>query len=80
LKQQIAAYQTSIKKQHQKIADLEDELELSRDLFSSRLDSIPPDIIFGDLRHNRNANPHGRGYSLETLSCAREIHDLSPIV
>jgi hypothetical protein len=48
LKQHIAAYRTSVKKQRQKSADLEDELELSRDLLSSRLDSIPVDIIFSD--------------------------------
>jgi type IV secretory pathway VirD2 relaxase len=65
---QIAASRTSIKKQHQKIADLEDELELSRDFLSSRSDSIPADIIIGDLCHNRNVNPHGRRDSLETLS------------
>jgi hypothetical protein len=54
LKQQIAAYRTSIKKQCQKITDLEDELELSRALIAIRSDSIPDDIIFGDLYHNRN--------------------------
>jgi hypothetical protein len=79
LEQHIAAYQTLIKKQRQKIADFEGELELSRDLLSNRSDSIPSDILFGDLYHNRNVNPHGLRYSLETLSWAREIHSLSPI-
>jgi hypothetical protein len=68
LKQHIAVYQPSIKKQHQKITDLEDEHELSRDLIANRSDSLPADIIFGDLCHNRNVNPHGWRYSLETLS------------
>jgi hypothetical protein len=78
LKQHIAASRTPIKKQRQKIADLADELGFSRDLLSSQSDSIPADIIFGDLCHNRNVNPHGRRYSLETLSSAREIHSRSP--
>jgi flagellar biosynthesis chaperone FliJ len=58
LKQQIDTYQTSIKKQSQKVTDLEDELELSRDFITNRSNSLPADIILGDLYHNRNVNPH----------------------
>jgi hypothetical protein len=79
LEQQIAAYRISTKKQRQKITGLEDELELSSDLLSSRSDSIPAHFIFGDLCHNRNVNPHGRRYSLDTPLWAREIHILSLI-
>jgi hypothetical protein len=39
LKQQIAAYRTSIKKQDEKITDLEDEFELSCNLIT--IDRIP---------------------------------------
>jgi hypothetical protein len=54
LKQEIAAYRTSIKKQSQKITDVEDELESFCDLIANRSDSPPSDIIFSDLCHNRS--------------------------
>jgi hypothetical protein len=79
LEQQITAYRTSIKKQHQKITDIEDQLELSRDLIPNPSDSLPADIIFGDLCHNRNVNSHERRYLLETLSWALEIHSVSHV-
>jgi hypothetical protein len=79
LKQQIAAHRSSIKKQRQTITDLEDEFELSHDLIANRSESLPADIIFGDLCHNRNTNPHGRRNSFKTLASSREIHGLSPV-
>jgi hypothetical protein len=79
LKQQIADYRTSIKEQHQRITDLEHELELSPDLIANRSNSLLADIIFGDLCQNRNVNPQGRRYSLEMLSWVGEIHGLSPV-
>jgi hypothetical protein len=54
LKQQIDADRTSIKKQHHQMTDLEDELKLSRALITNWPDSLPADIIFGDLCHSRS--------------------------
>jgi hypothetical protein len=79
LKQQIATDRTLTKKQRQQITDLEDESEISCDLITNRSNSLPADIIFGDLCHNRNINPHGRRNRLRILSWAREIHSLSPV-
>jgi hypothetical protein len=79
LKQQLAAYRTSMKKQRQNIPDLEDKVETVSESCVNLRDSTLIDIIFGELCHNRNADPHGRRYSVETISWVREIQDLRPV-
>jgi hypothetical protein len=79
LKRQLAAYRTSTKKQRQTITDLEDKLATAYESYANLQNSTPIDIIFGDLCRNRNVDPHGRQYSVETISWAREIQDLSPV-
>jgi 1,4-dihydroxy-2-naphthoyl-CoA synthase len=78
LKQQIAAYRTSSKKHHRHIADLEDELETARESVHAVVNPTPFDVIYADLFRNRDVDPSGRRYSMETISWAREISDLSP--
>jgi hypothetical protein len=56
LKQQLAAYRTSMKKQRQKITDLEDKLTITYESCYNLQDSTATDIIFGDLCHNRNVD------------------------
>jgi hypothetical protein len=77
LKQQLAAYRTSMKKQ--KITELEDRLATVYESCSNLQDSTPIDIIFGDICHNPNVDPHGRRYSVEMISWACEIQDLSTV-
>jgi hypothetical protein len=59
LKQQLAAYRTSRKKQRQKITDLEEKLATAYESSTNLQDSTSIDIIFGDLCHNRNVDLHG---------------------
>jgi hypothetical protein len=49
LKQQIAAYQTSIKKQRQTIIVVEDEFGLSRELIANQSDFPLADIIVREI-------------------------------
>jgi hypothetical protein len=79
LKQQLAAYRTSMKKQRQKITDLEDKLVTAYESCANLQGSTPIEIFFGDLCHNRNVDPRGRRYYVETISWAREIQDLGPV-
>jgi hypothetical protein len=60
LKQQLAAYRTSIKKQKQKITDLKDKLLTVSELCANLQDSTSIDMIFGGLGHNLNYDPHSR--------------------
>jgi hypothetical protein len=62
-----------MEKQRQKISDLEDKLAVAYESCTNFQDSTPIDIIFDDLCRNRNVDPHGRRYSVETISWAREI-------
>jgi hypothetical protein len=68
-----------MKKQRQKITDLEDKLATTSESCANLHDSTLIHITFGDLCHNRNVDPHGRRYSVETISWAREIQYLSPV-
>jgi hypothetical protein len=79
LQQQLTAYRTSMKKQRHKITDLEHKLATAYESYTNIQDSTAIDIIFGDLSHNRNVDPHGRRYSVEMISWAREIQDPSPV-
>jgi hypothetical protein len=79
LKQQLAVYRTSMKKHKQKITNLEDKLAIIYELCANLQNSTTIGIIFGDLCHNRNVDPHDRRCSVETISWAPEIQDLSPV-
>jgi hypothetical protein len=48
-----------MKKQRQKITDLEDKLATAYESCANLQDSTAIDIIFGDLCHNHNVDPHG---------------------
>jgi hypothetical protein len=68
LEQQLATYCTLMKKQRQKIIDLEGKLAIAYESCANLQDSTAIDIIFGDLCHNRNVDPHDRRDSVETIS------------
>jgi hypothetical protein len=68
-----------MKKQRQKITDLEDKWAITYESCANLQDFIPIDIIFGDVCHNSNVDPDGRRWSVEAISWAREIQDLSPV-
>jgi hypothetical protein len=77
LKQQVAGCRTFMKTQRQRIADLEEELDNARESLHT-VNATPADVIYSDLSRNRGVHPSGRRYSIDTISWAREIADLSP--
>jgi hypothetical protein len=79
LKQQLAAYRTSMKKHRQKITDLEEKMATAYESCANLQDSTTVNTIFGDLCRNRTIDPHGRGSSVGSISWAREIQDLNPV-
>jgi hypothetical protein len=77
LKQQIAGCHTFMETQPQRMAGLEEELEMARE--SCHIVNVTPaGVVYSDLSRNRGVHPYGRRYSRETISWVRETADLSP--